>query len=66
MELFFFESGLTGSLAPDDAYANAAKEKIWKAAESIRQGKFHADPEYLACNYCAYSGICPSAEVLKT
>lgn len=65
VELHFLDSGLVGSLTPDEEYAEGAKEKILSTAQGIRQGKFDADPVFMACNYCSYAAVCPSADIVK-
>ena len=61
LELHFLETGLIGRVDVTEKLLQKAREKILKAAEGIRRRDYTAIPSYMACQYCAYSGICPSA-----
>ncbi|MFH0826467.1 MAG: UvrD-helicase domain-containing protein [Candidatus Omnitrophota bacterium] len=61
VELHFLESGLIGRDAKDEKDCARVIEKIKEVSSGIRQRRFSAAPDYLACAYCAYSQICPSA-----
>ncbi|MFA5725514.1 MAG: UvrD-helicase domain-containing protein [Candidatus Omnitrophota bacterium] len=63
VELYFLESGLIGSHKIKDEDLDTIKEKIREASAGIRKQDFEATPAYMACTYCAYSQICPSAQV---
>ena len=63
VQLHFLESGLIGSDVKDESDLEKIKEKIAEVASGIRARKFSATPAYLACAYCAYNQICPSAMV---
>jgi len=63
IELYFLESGvLAGIEVGDDELAEAA-EDIREVSCGIRGNNFEAKPAYMACKYCAYSQICPRAQV---
>ncbi|MBN1781079.1 UvrD-helicase domain-containing protein [bacterium] len=61
LELHFLASGLIGRSEVTDKMFEKAEEKIQKAAAGIRKRDYTAAPSYTACQYCAYSNICPSA-----
>ena len=61
VELHFLESGLIGRDAKDELDCARVIEKIKEVSGGIRQRRFLAAPNYLACTYCAYNQICPSA-----
>ena len=61
VQLHFMESGLTGRVVPDRARLDKARAKIRDAAAGIREGRFAAKPDYLACSYCPYRDICPES-----
>jgi len=63
LELYFLETGLVGSTQKSEADLDKTWDRIKKVAEGIREADYHATPSYMACNYCAYSEICPSAAV---
>lgn len=58
VELHFLESSLKASLKPTKAMADKLIEKVEEVAEGIYARQFNANPEYMACQYCAYSNIC--------
>ena len=58
VELHFLESGLVGVARHSEKDLEKTREKILQAAAGIRSRQFDPDPIYLACTYCAYSGIC--------
>lgn len=62
VELFFLESGIIGSSTVEEKSLEKIKEKILVVASGIRAQDFKATPAYMACRYCAYSQICPSAK----
>jgi len=61
LELHFLESGIIGSTTVTQGDLEKLKEKIRKVSGGIRKQDFAATPTYMACNYCAYNQICPSA-----
>jgi DNA helicase-2/ATP-dependent DNA helicase PcrA len=63
VELHFLESGIIGSSAIEEEGLDKIKEKIRVVSGGIRSQDFKATPAYMACTYCAYSQICPSAKV---
>jgi DNA helicase-2/ATP-dependent DNA helicase PcrA len=63
VELHFLEAGLVGVAAKDAEDLEEAQEKIKEAARGIRQCEFKVHPSYMACTYCAYNQICPSAMI---
>ncbi len=60
-ELHFLESGLIGSDTKNEQDCVKVIEKIREVSCGIRQRRFLAAPNYMACTYCAYNQICPSA-----
>ncbi|MDD2928097.1 MAG: PD-(D/E)XK nuclease family protein, partial [Candidatus Omnitrophica bacterium] len=63
VELYFLESGLIGSHKIKDEDLDTVRKKIREASAGIRKQDFEATPAYMACTYCAYSQICPSAQI---
>ena len=61
VELHFLEPGLIGRAEVNEEDLEETKEKIREAAAGIRKRQFPAQPSYMACSYCAFSQICPSA-----
>jgi len=61
VELYFLESGLIGTGGVNEDMLDDVKEKVRKVSEGIRKQEFTATPKYMACTYCAYNQICPSA-----
>ncbi len=60
VELHFLDSGLVGVASNSEKKLEKTRQKILEAASGIRSRRFNPDPTYMACTYCAYSGICPS------
>ncbi len=63
VELYFLESGIIGSYAIEEEDLDEIKDKLGEVAEGIRKQNFEATPTYMACSYCAYNQICPSAKI---
>ena len=63
VQLYFLESGLIGSSERDEEGLRKIQDKIRGVAAGIRSRLFEAKPEYMACRYCAYNQICPSASI---
>ncbi|MDD4939368.1 MAG: ATP-dependent DNA helicase [Candidatus Omnitrophica bacterium] len=63
LELYFLESGVIGSNNVKEADLEKIKGKIREVSKNIRAGNFSATAAYMACTYCAYNQICPSAIV---
>ena len=61
VELYFLESGITGSNKTEDSDLEKIKDKISEVSQGIRDRDFVATPTYMACQYCAYNQICPFA-----
>ena len=61
VELYFLESGIIGSTHLEEDDLEEVKDKIKEASAGIRSQAFKAKPAYMACTYCAYNQICPSA-----
>ncbi|MCX5707058.1 MAG: ATP-dependent DNA helicase, partial [Candidatus Omnitrophica bacterium] len=59
--LYFLESSIIGSTEVDEGDLDKIKEDISEVAEGIRKENFEATPAYMACTYCAYNQICPTA-----
>lgn len=62
LELRFVNTGVTGSVMPDDKMTEKIEEIINKVAAGIKNGNFIAHPQYLSCNYCPFNNICPGME----
>jgi len=62
-ELYFLESGITGSIAFKEKDLEKITSKIKEVSAGIRQQEFSAHPAYMACSYCAYNQVCPHAAV---
>lgn len=63
LSLYFVDSGVMGSVLPTMDTIKKAEDFITQAAEGIRSQNFEAAPDYMACQFCAYSTICPSAVI---
>ena len=50
---------VVGRAAVNEKRLEKARREIAQAAEGIRAGSFPGDPDYRACRYCPYAGICP-------
>jgi DNA helicase-2/ATP-dependent DNA helicase PcrA len=61
VKLYFLESGIIGSNQIQDSNLEKVKDKISEVSQGIRDRNFVATPKYMACQYCAYNQICPSA-----
>jgi DNA helicase-2/ATP-dependent DNA helicase PcrA len=53
---------IVGGFKPGEKILEKAISDIKSAEEGIRAGRFDPDPDYLACTYCPYSGICPGRQ----
>ncbi len=62
LRLFFLESGIIGTYLLEEENFERIKDKIREVSSGIRSNDFSATPTYLACSYCAYNQICPSAK----
>lgn len=60
-ELAFLDSGLVGSVQPDQARLARASRRVGEAAAGIRAGEFTARPDAVSCRFCSYRQICPSS-----
>jgi DNA helicase-2/ATP-dependent DNA helicase PcrA len=63
VELYFLESGLTGSQKIEEEGLDKIKDKIKEVAQGLRKQNFEATPTYMACSYCAYNQICPQVKL---
>jgi len=61
--LYFLESGIIGLKEISEEDLDEIKEDIVEVAQGIRNEDFEATPAYMACAYCAYNQICPSAKI---
>ncbi|MCK5585831.1 PD-(D/E)XK nuclease family protein, partial [Candidatus Bipolaricaulota bacterium] len=48
-----------GRTMPTEKMLDKARQDMKNAAAGIRLGEFPGEPEYRACQYCSYAGICP-------
>lgn len=62
LELHFLESGLIGVSARKEDDLNKIIRKINEVASGIRARNYEANPDYIACRYCAFAEICPRME----
>jgi len=63
LELHFLETGLIGSLEPEEKNLAGAWQKVVKVAEGIRAAYFPPKPGPIACSYCAYNELCSASAV---
>ncbi|MEE9521460.1 MAG: ATP-dependent DNA helicase [candidate division NC10 bacterium] len=61
VELHFLESGLSGVAQKTAEEIEETAAIIKEVAAGIRARDFTAKPGYMACGYCAFREICPSA-----
>ena len=61
VELHFLESGLTGATEESAEAIEETAQIVKEVAAGIRARHFTARPSYMACGYCAFREICPSA-----
>ena len=61
VELHFLESGLIGVAEKSAEAIDETAGVIAEVAAGIRARDFTARPSYMACGYCAFREICPSA-----
>ncbi|MFQ5961728.1 MAG: RecB family exonuclease, partial [Candidatus Methylomirabilales bacterium] len=61
VELHFLESGLRGVAEKTAGEIEQTAATITEVAAGVRDRDFTAKPSYMACGYCAYRDICPSA-----
>jgi len=61
VELHFLESGLSGVAKKTEGDLEKTVEVIKEVAAGVRTHDFSAKPSYMACGYCAFREICPSA-----
>ena len=59
--LHFLDSGLIGRVDVEPKRIARARERISTVAEGIRDGRFEATPDPMACARCPYRDICPSS-----
>ncbi|MBI5183634.1 MAG: ATP-dependent helicase [Nitrospinae bacterium] len=62
LELYFLESGLIGVSMRKEDDLNKIIDKIGEVASGIRARNYEANPDYIACRYCAFLEICPHME----
>ncbi len=62
LELHFLESGLIGVSARKEDDLNKIIKRINEVASGIRARNYEANPDYIACRYCAFVEICPRME----
>ncbi len=59
-ELHFLESGLIGKAVFEEKHMEKVLNMIDEVATGIRARDYTAKPDYLNCDYCAFSNICPT------
>jgi len=59
--LHFLDTGLVGTAPVDRKRIDKARDAVKGAAAGIRARDFAPKPDYIACGFCAYRGICPSS-----
>ncbi len=62
VELRFLETGLVGRLKNLERQIEKTKAKIEQVVERVKQRDFAPSPQYMACEFCPYRGICPYEE----
>jgi len=63
VELHFLESGLIGSCEVKSKDLEKINIKVNEVSSGIRKQLYPAAPSFMACRYCAYNQICPSAQI---
>lgn len=63
VELHFLESGIVGKAEVKEKDLEKIIENIRTVSCGIRKQNFSATPAYMACTYCAYNQVCPSASL---
>ena len=63
LQMHFLDSGLVGRVPVEPARLTKARQKIATAAAGMRARDYTAKPDRMACGYCPYREICPSAAV---
>ncbi|MFH1540717.1 MAG: UvrD-helicase domain-containing protein [Elusimicrobiota bacterium] len=58
VELHFVDTGVIGSIVPDDKMIEKMEKTIEKVSEGIKNKNFVAVPRYLSCNYCPFNNVC--------
>lgn len=61
-ELHFVGPGLVGAAEFGEKDMDKIKEKVSTVAEGLLKRDFAANPNYLACGWCAFNNICPGKE----
>ncbi len=59
VELRFLETGLVGKLKNLERQIEKTEAKIELVVERVKQRDFTPSPQYMACEFCPYRGICP-------
>jgi DNA helicase-2/ATP-dependent DNA helicase PcrA len=62
LELHFVDTGVKGSMIPDADTIEKISETIRAVSAGISCGDFKPNPQYLSCNYCPFSDICPGVK----
>jgi DNA helicase-2/ATP-dependent DNA helicase PcrA len=62
-ELHFLESGLVGRALKDKKDFDKLKENVAFVSSGLKSENFEANPNYLACTYCAFNQICNFAKI---
>ncbi|MDP8266054.1 MAG: UvrD-helicase domain-containing protein [Candidatus Aceula meridiana] len=62
-ELHFLETGLVGRAEASPKDIEKVLKAVQEASQGIREGIFDARPNFNACQYCAYSQICPKTQI---
>ncbi|MFC2078564.1 RecB family exonuclease, partial [Candidatus Bipolaricaulota bacterium] len=53
-----------GHTVPTEKMLDKALQEMETACAGIRSGEFPGEPQYRACEYCPYSGICPDRKMV--
>ncbi|HMJ80398.1 MAG TPA: ATP-dependent DNA helicase [Candidatus Dormibacteraeota bacterium] len=59
VQLHFLESGLVGRVAPETSRLERARARLDRALDGIREERFTATPDLMACSTCPFRRICP-------
>lgn len=62
VELHFLEPNIISQLKPTQKMVDKIEQEIQTVAEGIKSRDFRAKPAFMACQFCAYSNICPAQE----
>ncbi|OGS46263.1 MAG: hypothetical protein A2539_02735 [Elusimicrobia bacterium RIFOXYD2_FULL_34_15] len=65
VELHFVNTGVVGSVQPDEKMIEKIEKIIEDVALGIKNRQFDANPGYMSCNYCPFNNICQSVKISR-